>query len=78
MKLGIVAYGPMIFGTCVGFMVALTMFSVKAIRKHFVFWHIEMLLVASGFHITASAFFFASSLGELSLFFRRFFYFELA
>lgn len=60
----------MIFGTCVGFVVAVMMFSIKAIRKHFVFWHFDMLLVASGFHLIASAFFFASSLGEsLSSFF---------
>ncbi|KAL5277627.1 hypothetical protein ACFFRR_002702 [Megaselia abdita] len=61
-KLGVVAYGPMIVGTCVGFIVAVMMYLMKAIRKHFVFWHFEMLLVASGFHLTASAFFFASSL----------------
>uniref|UniRef100_T1GMC5 Uncharacterized protein n=1 Tax=Megaselia scalaris TaxID=36166 RepID=T1GMC5_MEGSC len=61
-KLGAVAYGPMIFGTCVGLVAAVTMFLIKLIRKHFVFWHFEMLLIASGFHILASAFFFASSL----------------
>lgn len=61
---GLIVYGPMILGACVGFVTALTMFMVKFFRSRVVFWHIEILLVAAAFHLISSCFYFADDFGK--------------
>lgn len=64
---GLIVYGPMILGACVGFVTALTMFMVKFFRSRVIFWHIEILLVAATFHLISSCFYFADDFGKYTI-----------
>ncbi|KNC28637.1 hypothetical protein FF38_04873 [Lucilia cuprina] len=65
---GLIVYGPMILGACVGFVAALTMFMVKFFRSRIIFWHTDILLVAASFHLISSCFYFADDFDNVGAF----------
>ncbi|TMW42027.1 hypothetical protein DOY81_012896 [Sarcophaga bullata] len=65
---GLIVYGPLILGACVGLVAALVMFMVKYFRSRIIFWHIYILLVAACFHLISSCFYFADDFDNVGAF----------
>lgn len=71
---GLIEYGPMIFGGCTGFVIALIMFLVKFLKGRIIFWHIPILLCAGVSNLLASCFYFANDMDTAGAFISYFAY----
>ncbi|XP_054730251.1 uncharacterized protein LOC129239013 [Anastrepha obliqua] len=65
---GLIEYGPMIFGGCSGFVIAMIMFLVKIFKGRIIFWHIPLLLTAGVSNLLASCFYFANGMDTAGAF----------
>ncbi|XP_017144695.1 uncharacterized protein LOC108157237 [Drosophila miranda] len=59
LQTGLIYYGPLILGACWALVTALTMLTIKYVKKCIVYWQAWLLLAAGVLNLVASCFYFA-------------------